>query len=92
MSQFLLRKGIFTPCLADSVTPFDPATGQGTGIVFQDADANAVRWAIGHMRELYADRTSWQRMVTNGMAVDLSWRDRFDPYLDLYALAAAAPR
>jgi len=78
--------------LADSVTPFDPATGQGTGIVFQDADANAVRWAIGHMRELYADRTSWQRMVTNGMAVDLSWRDRFDPYLDLYALAAAAPR
>jgi len=76
--------------LADSVSSFDPATGRGTGILFNDADANAIRWALGQMRTLYADAGSWQRMVANGMAVDLSWRGRFEQYLDLYALAAAA--
>jgi len=78
--------------LADSVTPFDPATGQGTGILFNDADVSAVRWALGRMCGLYEDRVSWQRMVANGMAVDLSWRGRFEQYLDLYARAAAARR
>jgi len=78
--------------LADSVTSFDPATGLGTGILFNDADAGAVRWALGQMRTLYEDPGFWQRLVANGMAVDLSWRGRFEQYLDLYARAVAAQR
>ena len=32
--------------LADSVEHFDPISGCGTGCVFNDYDAPAVRWAI----------------------------------------------
>ena len=31
--------------LADSVQHFDPATGTGTGVVFNDFDAGGLRWA-----------------------------------------------
>jgi len=76
--------------LADSVAAFDPATGAGTGIVFDDADPDAVRWALGRTRELYGNAAAWRRLVANGMAVDLSWSGRFEPYLELYARAVAA--
>ena len=41
--------------LADSVTHFDPATGQGTGIVFNDFDATAMSWALDTAMQWYAD-------------------------------------
>ena len=78
--------------LADSVEQFDPQTGQGTGIVFDDADAGAVRWALGTLRSLYGDRQAWARMVANGMAQDFSWDTAVDRYQELYAQAAARRR
>ncbi len=47
---------------------FDPATGEGTGIVFEHYKADGVRWALGAALELYRDRPSWRRLVANGMA------------------------
>ena len=32
--------------LADSVQHFDPESGQGTGVVFHDFDANGLKWAM----------------------------------------------
>jgi starch synthase len=78
--------------LADSVQHFDPATGEGTGIVFNDADGGAVRWALGRMRELFADRPAWRRMMQNGMARDFSWDGPVERYLELYGRAAALRR
>jgi len=78
--------------LADSVQHFDPDTGQGTGIVFDDADSGAVGWALGRMRELFADRPAWRRMMANGMARDFSWDGPVDRYLELYTQAAARRR
>ena len=40
--------------LADSVTHFDPATGLGTGIVFNDFDAAAMNWALDTAMQWYA--------------------------------------
>ncbi len=78
--------------LADSVQHFDRTTGEGTGIVFNDADGEAVGWALGHMCELFADRAAWRRMMTNGMAQDFSWDRPVDRYVELYARAAAVAR
>ena len=78
--------------LADSVQQFDPRTSEGTGIVFNDPDAGAVRWALGQLRMLYGDRKAWARMVANGMAQDFSWDTAADRYLELYAQAAARRR
>ena len=78
--------------LADSVQHFDAATGLGTGIVFNDADGDAVRWALGQMRELFADPATWRRIMANGMAQDFGWDEPVERYLELYGRAAARPR
>ncbi|TDI37259.1 MAG: glycogen synthase [Acidobacteria bacterium] len=70
--------------LADSVKLFDPATGEGTGIVFEHFTADGLRWALGTALELYRDRPSWRRLVANGMAQDFSWERQAEAYVAIY--------
>ncbi len=70
--------------LADSVKLFDPATGEGTGIVFEHYKPDGVRWALGAALELYRDRPSWRRLVANGMAQDFSWERQAETYVAIY--------
>ena len=59
--------------LADSVQHFDPATGRGTCVVFNDFDPPAVRWALATALDWYGQPTLWRRLVLNGMSQDFSW-------------------
>jgi starch synthase len=70
--------------LADSVQHFDPATGQGTGIVFNDFDAGGLRWALQTALEWYGWPSVWHRLVQNGMQQDFSWDARIGEYELLY--------
>jgi len=70
--------------LADSVQQFDAATGQGTGVVFNDYDAGAVMWAVGTALDLYAQSALWQRLVRNAMAADFSWKRSVEHYIAAY--------
>ncbi len=70
--------------LADSVQHFDPATGQGTGIVFNDFDAGGLRWALQTALEWYGWPSVWRRLVQNGMQQDFSWDARIGEYEALY--------
>ncbi len=74
--------------LADSVQHFDPASGQGTGIVFNDFDASGVRWALETALEWYGWPTVWRRLVLNGMRQDFSWDTQGAEYERLYARLA----
>lgn len=71
--------------LADSVHQFDPATGEGTGIVFDNYDPPAVRWGIERALALYREPAQWQRMMRNGMAQDFSWEKQGALYVGQYA-------
>ena len=71
--------------LADSVVHFDPATGQGTGIVFNDFDASALSWALDTAMQWYADAPSWGRLMQNAMRQDFSWETQTNEYLKLFA-------
>ncbi|MEJ0086589.1 MAG: glycogen synthase [Pseudomonadota bacterium] len=71
--------------LADSVTHFDPATGTGTGIVFNDFDATAMAWALDTAMKWYLQPALWERMVQNAMVCDFSWETQADEYLKLFA-------
>jgi starch synthase len=77
----LVRK---TGGLADSVVPYNPATGQGTGVVFEKFDATALEWALNAALDLYAQPAHWTRMVKNGMAQDFSWERQGGLYVQLY--------
>jgi len=76
--------------LADSVTPYDPATGTGTGVVFEHFDAAALKWALNTALDLYAQPAHWQRMVRNGMAQDFSWEHQGRLYVELYERLAGS--
>ena len=70
--------------LADSVQLYDPATGQGTGFVFEHFTADGLRWALGLALETYKDRKAWRRLMRNGMSQDFSWTAQGERYLELY--------
>lgn len=70
--------------LADSVQMWDATTRQGTGIVFNDFDVPAMRWALQTALDLFRDRDAWQQMMRNGMAQDFSWEAQGQQYENLY--------
>ncbi len=79
--------------LADSVVHFDPATGSGTGCVFNDYDSFAVEWALGTTLDWFADPVSWRRLMRNAMAQDFSWTRQIGQYDQLFQrLVAGASR
>jgi len=70
--------------LADTVEPFDPATGEGTGFVFDHFDSDGLRWALNMALDTYEDRPTWERLMRNGMAEDFSWDVQGKEYVELY--------
>lgn len=70
--------------LADSVAQYDPDTGAGTGIVFNDFNSEALEWALNIALDLHAQPQDWQRMVRNGMAQDFSWERQGGRYVAIY--------
>jgi starch synthase len=70
--------------LADSVEHFDPSSGQGTGCVFNDYDAPAVRWAVETVLGWFADKEHWPKLVQNAMQKDFSWTRQIGEYDSLY--------
>ena len=70
--------------LADSVQHFDPSTGRGTGCVFNDYDAPAVRWAVNTVLDWHADPRCWLPLMKNAMAKDFSWDRQIKEYESLY--------
>lgn len=78
--------------LADSVQMWDAASRRGTGIVFNDFDTTAIRWALNTALDLFADRDTWQQMIRNGMAQDFSWQQQGNEYVKLYEQLAGVQR
>jgi starch synthase len=70
--------------LTDSVQPWNSTTRQGTGIVFNDFDVPALRWALHTALDTYKDRDGWRQLVQNGMAQDFSWARQAQEYVALY--------
>ncbi len=88
--MFSLRYGTVpvvrkTGGLADTVRLYDPATGAGTGVVFDHFTADGMRWALSTTLSLWRDRAAWRRMQGNGMAEDWSWDRQIRAYAALYA-------
>jgi len=70
--------------LADSVQMWNPVARTGTGIVFDDFDPAAVRWAIHTALDLYEDRDAWAQLMRNAMAQDFSWERQAREYMRAY--------
>ncbi len=77
--------------LADTVVPFDPVTGEGTGFVFDHFTAQGLSWALHLALDVFADRKAWKTLMANGMAQDFSWAVEGPKYVALYEAMALEP-
>ena len=73
--------------LADTVREFDPATGQGNGVVFTGYSADELVAAVDRALRILADPAARRRAVQNGMALDSSWERAARRYVEVYRMA-----
>jgi starch synthase len=70
--------------LADTVEPWNPEAGTGTGFLFDEFSSHALlrtmEWALRSFR----DQDRWRVLMHNGMSQDFSWERQGAQYLDLY--------
>jgi starch synthase len=70
--------------LADTVEPFDPATGQGTGFVFDHFTPLGLGWALDLALDTYHHHPTWENLMARGMSRDFSWDVQGREYVELY--------
>jgi starch synthase len=78
--------------LADTVEDANPThlgLEKATGVVFQEATADALLQAINRGHALYQNKVLWKQIQRAGMSKDFSWRQSAQRYLELYDLALA---
>jgi starch synthase len=78
--------------LADTVRPWNPATGEGTGFLFDELSAHACGEALARAFAAYADPAAWRQLVENGMAADFSWDASAESYVTCYRRAIKRAR
>jgi starch synthase len=76
--------------LDDTIEPFDPRTGRGTGFKFQPYDGRALLECIRQALKVFHDSRAWRTLQANGMAKDFSWRTSAAEYAKLYEAARKA--
>jgi starch synthase len=70
--------------LVDTVRPFNPRNGQGTGFLFADYQPAAMVQAITAALAVYPNKKIWTRLQTNGMKADFSWDRSAGEYVKMY--------
>ena len=71
--------------LKDTVPPFNPETGEGRGYTFQSYNGDDFLGAIDRaLGDYYENRPAWDRLAKNDMAVDFSWKQPAQKYMEMY--------
>ncbi len=73
--------------LDDTIIPFDPQTGKGTGFKFRRYQAGELWEALQRALAVYKNQTQWTQLMKNAMAQDFSWKASAKEYIKLYHLA-----
>ncbi len=73
--------------LADTITEFDPNTGEGNGFSFQEHTSVALLGAIARGLLTMKSAGAWERLLANAFACDFSWARSAEAYADLYQRA-----
>ena len=70
--------------LEDTIEPFDPATGEGTGFKFREYSGQALLDCLGLALRTYRDPRAWRQLQLNAMSRDFSWQRSAEQYVRLY--------
>ncbi len=70
--------------LDDTIEPWEPKTGRGTGFKFSDYTGEALLATIRNALAAFKDHESWQTLMRNGMGKDFSWNASAKEYAKVY--------
>jgi starch synthase len=73
--------------LDDTIIPFDPKTGKGTGFKFKRYQAGELWEALQRALAVYKNKPQWTHLMKNAMAQDFSWKSSAKEYVKLYQVA-----
>jgi len=70
--------------LDDTIEPWDPRTGKGTGFKFSEYNGESLLLTIKQALQAFRDQHSWQQLMRNGMTKDFSWNASAKEYVRIY--------
>ncbi|MGC2447538.1 MAG: glycosyltransferase, partial [Candidatus Sulfotelmatobacter sp.] len=70
--------------LDDTIEPWNPRTGKGTGFKFTEYNGESLLLTIKEALQAFRDQTSWQALMRNGMNKDFSWNASAREYGKVY--------
>ena len=73
--------------LDDTIEPWNPRTGKGTGFKFTEYNGEALLLTIKEALRAFRDQVSWQTLMRNGMSKDFSWNASAKEYVRVYEKA-----
>ena len=73
--------------LDDTIEPWDPKSGKGTGFKFGEYTGEALLATIRAGIGAYKDQDSWRVLMQNGMQRDFSWTTAAREYVKVYESA-----
>ena len=79
--------------LDDTIEPFDPRTGRGTGFKFTEYAGEALLECLEQALHVYERKpAAWRRLMENGMRKDFSWNASAAEYERLYERVVRAAK
>ncbi|MBV8049723.1 MAG: glycogen synthase GlgA [Acidobacteriaceae bacterium] len=73
--------------LDDTIEPWNPRAGKGTGFKFSEYNGEALLLTIKEALKAFQDHGSWQTLMRNGMNKDFSWNASAKEYVRVYEKA-----
>ena len=70
--------------LKDTVIPYNPETGTGTGVTFQSYNAYDMLNAIDRAIDFYRDKKIRNSLINRCMTADFSWKSAANEYIGIY--------
>ena len=75
--------------LEETIQEYNPETGTGNGFKFSGYTPEEFLGAVHRAINLYDDKSSWEALIRQNMALDFSWDSVMPQYLELYRRALA---
>ena len=70
--------------LRDTVELYNQESGTGNGFVFTNYNAHEMFATINHAITIFKDKKQWNKIVTNAMKSDYSWKSSAKKYQEVY--------
>ena len=70
--------------LKDTVIPYNKYTGEGNGFSFANYNAHEMFFTLQRAIRLYQDKKVWNKLITNAMNTDNSWKKSAQDYIRIF--------